>query len=216
MKPHNKYRFSRLTAPVCALAAIALLNPTQSNAGIRPIDGPALDFSNVEFGLEYRSFDDSRLDDSAGLHAGFSAAAGDILYFTGDFRYARPEVLDTDGKTDFFDIRGGIGARVAFASAMFGYVEGGLAYGKLGTGHGDGELGYDETGFYIEPGVRFAIGRQVELNIAADILGIDGESYYGAKGGIFWGITNTFGFTLDGGVLSDHSSYIGVGVRVNW
>ena len=77
-------------------------------------------------------------------------------------------------------------------------------------------FGYDGAGYYIEPGVRFAIGRQLEVNIAADILGVDGDTYYGAKGALFWGFTNTFGFTLDLGFLSDHSSYIGAGVRVNW
>jgi hypothetical protein len=175
-------------------------------------EGPALSFTNLEIGYEQRYFAEDDLDTGNGIHAGFSIAPIPFLYFAGDFRYASAADFISGDDVDFLDARIGVGGRVNILDTVAVYVEGGAAYGKLGL---DGDAGYDGTGFYIEPGVKFGILGKIEGSVALEYTSLESEKFLGAKAGLMIGLTDRVGITADVGV-SEHSSFAGIGLRISW
>ncbi len=173
-------------------------------------DGPALDFTYLEGGYEYRSFDSSRLDDADGFGVSFSLAPIPILYLTGDFHYANPEDFIRGERIDFIDASLGIGARLTLLDTVSAYVEGGAAYGKL-----DIPGGYDSAGYYVEPGLKIGLFGRVEASIAGEFTQLSGETIFGGKAGLMFGITDHLGITIDGSI-SEVSDFVGVGLRIVW
>jgi len=199
---------------ILMIAVLAPLCLPQKAFAQRIFDGPALSFSNLEFGYERRFFDDEWLDDADGFHAGFSIAPIPFLYLAGDIHYANSEdFLTKSDDIDFLDARIGVGGRVTVAGTLALYLEGGAAYGKLDR-PGSPEA-YDGAGFYVEPGVKLGLFGRVEASVAAEMTVLEDTTLYGAKAGLMFGITDNLGLTLDAGV-SEHSDYVGIGLRINW
>jgi len=175
-------------------------------------EGPALSFTNLELGYEQRYFDGDVADNGNGVHAGFSIAPIPFLYFAGDFRYATAESFFDKEDVNFLDARIGIGGRIRLADTVAFYVEGGAAYGKLDR---PDDEGYDGAGFYIEPGLKVGIFGRVEGSVALEYTNLEAETILGAKAGLMIGITDRLGVTLDAGI-SEHSDFLGIGLRIAW
>ncbi len=209
-------RSSRLSFAALAGLLVAIapsLLPTTSSAQ-RLFDGPALSFSNLELGYERRFFDEDWLDDANGVHLGFSIAPIPVLYLAGDFRYANAEeFLTSEEDVDFLDARVGVGARATIAGTVAIYLEGGAAYGKFDPP--GSETGYDGAGFYVEPGVKLGLFGRVEASVAGELTTLEDETFLGAKAGLMFSITDNLGLTFDAGV-SEHSDFVGVGLRIDW
>ena len=207
-------RFACFSKPFAVLMLLASLSWIERAEAQRIWDGPALSYSNVEFGWERRYFDDASVGDADGFHAGISIAPIPLLYFTGDFRYANVDqfLADIDEIT-FMDARAGAGLRATLLGAVSVYAEGGFAYGKYDPKFSSNS--YDGGGFFVEPGLKVGLFGRVEASVAGDLLVIDDEAMMGLKGGLMIGITDHFGITVDGGI-NEHSDYFGVGVRFSW
>jgi hypothetical protein len=177
-------------------------------------DGPALSYSNLEFGYERRTFDEAGVGDADGFHAGFSFAPIPLLYFAGDFHYANvDQFLSEIDEIDFIDARAGAGLRVTLLGALSVYAEGGFAYGKYDPALSPNS--YDSVGFYAEPGLKVGLFGRLEASVAGDFVVLDEETLVGIKGGLMLGITDNFGITIDASA-SDRTDYLGIGVRFSW
>lgn len=200
---------------VLVLALVAPLVLPQRADAQKLYDGPALSFSNLELGYERRFFDADRVDDANGFHAGISFAPIPGLYFAGDFHYANAEEFLTSGEDiDFIDASAGIGLRATLAGALAVYIEGGVAYGKFDRPESS-DISYDGAGFYVEPGVKVGLFGRVEGSVAAELTVLEDEEWVGAKAGLMIGLTDHFGITVDAGI-SEHTDYVGVGMRISW
>ena len=177
-------------------------------------DGPALSYSNFELEWERRTFGNATLDESDGFHAGISIAPIPLLYFTGDFHYAKvDQILQEIEEIDFIDARAGAGLRLTLLGAISVYAEGGFAYGQYEPKFSPDS--YDSAGFYVEPGLKVGLFGRLEANVAGDFLVLDDDTLVGLKGGLVLGITDHFGITVDAST-NDISDYFGVGVRFSW
>jgi len=195
------------------LVLLAVLAPVAgSNAQEHVFGGPALSFSNLEVGYEQRYFDIEGVDDGNGFHAGFSLAPIPILYLAGDFHYSNAEDFLLDEDIRFIDSKLGLGARVTLLDTLSVYIEGGGAYGEL---EGRRSYAYDGFGYYVEPGVKVGLFGRVEFSVAGDFTYLEDETILGGKAGLMFGITDNLGLTIDGG-LSDHTDYLGIGLRIAW
>lgn len=211
----SKFTKTRNSLWVLLIALGAPLWAPQEAGAQRLYDGPALSFSNLELGYERRFFDADRIDDANGFHAGISFAPIPGLYFTGDFHYANAEeFLTSEEDIDFIDASAGIGLRATLAGALAVYVEGGVAYGKFDRPESS-DISYDGVGFYVEPGLKIGLFGRVEGSVAAELTVLEDEEWVGAKAGLMIGITDNFGLTVDAGV-SEHTDYVGVGMRISW
>ena len=207
----NSLANTRLFLILALLTPLGAINEAKAQ---RIWDGPALNYSNFELGYERRSFDEAGVGDGDGLHAGISWAPIPLLYFAGDFRYSNvDQFLDEIEDIDFYDVRAGAGLRATLLGAVSIYGEGGFAYGKYNP-KGSSNA-YDGAGFYVEPGLKVGLFGRLEASVAGDFVFLDDETIIGIKGGLMLGITDHFGITLDA-AASDHSDYIGVGVRFSW
>jgi hypothetical protein len=195
-----------------ALVCVALLSPLEGRAQEMLFEGPALSFSNLEVGYEQRYFDLNGVDDGNGFHAGFSLAPIPILYIAGDFNYSSAQSIFGDEDISFIDTNLGLGARITLLDTLAVYIEGGGAYGQL---DGRPSANYDGFGYYIEPGVKLGLFGRVELSVAADFTYLKDETILGGKAGAMIGITDNLGLTLEGG-FSDHTDFLGLGLRIAW
>ena len=210
-------RFSRNSQKLWLIALLGLLAPllVMGEAKAQRIwDGPALSFNNFDLGYERHFFDEGGVGDADGFHAGFSFAPIPLLYFAGDFQYANADqFLAEIDDIDFIHARAGLGLRATLLGAVAVYTEGGIAYGKFDPA--GSRNSYDDVGFYVEPGLKVGLFGRLEANVAADFTVLGSETLIGLKGGLVLGITDHFGITFDAGI-SDHSDYLGVGVRFSW
>lgn len=187
------------------LGAMILLGSAVSQVQAGPAKGPVAaapapaaaapmftyDYLDIQY--IYTKFDSHLIDNGHGAGANLSKSLGGPLYLTGSFAWSDTEI--DHEPVDLYGASGGLGVYYPIMDRLHVNFEGGALWAK------DSFKGYseDDWGYFVGPGVRFAICQGFEL--FANV-------YYSD----FGGSRNTDSFDLNVGAIFDVSRYFGIKV----
>jgi len=195
-----------------AISFISLL----STGAIAQEASSTLSHSYFDLGYErvfYSGDLGSSLDDANGIAAELSAAPTEHFFLLGEYHYADPDTSAGIGSVDNQDLRLGLGLNTLLGGAVDIYLQGGLRYLELGSVAAFDRI--DDWGFYVEPGIRFALVPSLELYISGDYTRIAEENFWGAEAGTVFKFTDMLGVELSGR-FEENRATLGIGGRLQW
>jgi len=189
------------------LGAMILLGSAASQVHAGPVKGPVApapapapadyplftyDFLDIQY--IYTDFDSPWINDAHGAGANISKSVGGPLYLTGSFAWSDTEV-DYE-PVDLYGASGGLGVYCPIVERLHVNFEGGALWSKESYDYHS----EDDWGYFVGPGVRFAVCRGFEL--FANV-------YYTDFGGQY---EDTDSIDVNVGAVFDVSQYFGIKV----
>ncbi|NOX98376.1 MAG: outer membrane beta-barrel protein [Verrucomicrobia bacterium] len=180
--------------------------------------GPStLSHSYIDVGFE-RSFYSGdlggNLEDANGIAGELSIAPTEHFFLLAEYHYANPDTIVGKGSVDTQDLRLALGANTLIAGGGADiYIQTGLRYLELGSVGAFERV--DDWGFYIEPGIRVAIGPSLEVYLSGDYTRIDERNLWGGEIGTVIKFTDMLGLEFSGR-LEENRGILVVGARVQW
>lgn len=185
--------------------------------GANAQDAPStLSHSYFDIGYErvfYSGDLGSALDDANGIALELSAAPTDYFFILAEYHYADPDTSTGIGSVDNQDLRLGLGLNALLGGAVDIYLQGGTRYLELGSVGAFDRI--DDWGFYLEPGIRFAIIPTMELYISGDYTRIAEDNLWGMEAGTVFKFTDMLGVELSGR-FEENRATLGIGGRLQW
>ena len=153
------------------------------------------------------------LEDANGFDLELSAAPTEHFFLLAEFHHASPDTVVGADSIDTQDLRLGLGANTLLGSAADIYIQAGTRYIEIPSAGSWDRL--DDWGFYLEPGLRFAIISSWEIYVSADYTRIDERNLWGAEVGSVFKFTDMLGVEISGR-FEDNRSTLGIGGRLQW
>lgn len=206
------------------LGAMILLGSAVSQVHAGPAKGPVAaapapapaavpmftyDFLDVQY--IYTNFDSPWFDDAHGAGANLSKGLGGPLYLTGSFAWSDTEA-DYE-PVDLYGASGGLGVYCPVVDRLHVNLEGGALWSKEDYDY----YSEDDWGYFVGPGVRFAICQGFELfaNVYYTDFGGEGDDTDGidVNVGAVYDISQYFGIKV-GGLFGEDENSAFVGGRI--
>jgi len=186
-------------------------------SGLNAQDSPStLSHSYFDLGYErlfYSGDLGSQLEDANGIAAELSVAPTEHFFLLGEYHYADPDTVIGVGSVDNQDLRLGFGLNTLLGDAADIYIQGGTRYLELGSVGAFDRV--DDWGFYVEPGIRFAIVSTWEIYLSGDYTRIDERNLWAGELGTVFKFTDMLGVEISTRFEEERAS-IGIGGRVQW